>query len=76
MRQQSSTDINLEQVRDLSVVQPMCVRTLAHYSMRMYTASVYNNLRITSEHLGFSLKDQLRSSTTSLSFSFVSHYPD
>ena len=76
MRQQSSIDINLQQVCDLSVVQPMCVRALAHYNTRMYAASIYNNLRITSELLGFSLQDQLISSATNLSFSFVSHYPN
>jgi hypothetical protein len=51
MRQQSSTDINLSQVRDLSVVQPACVCTLAHYSLRMYMVSLYYNLCMPSELL-------------------------
>jgi hypothetical protein len=40
LRQQSSTDINLSQVRDLSVVQPACVRVLAHYNPRMYSTNL------------------------------------
>jgi hypothetical protein len=76
MRQQSSTDINLSiGTRDLSVVQPVCARALAHYSPRMHAVSVYNNLRIPSELLGFVLQDQLRFSTINISFSFVSDCP-
>jgi hypothetical protein len=39
-RIQSSTNINLQHVHDLSVVQPTCVRSLAHYNPCMYAANV------------------------------------
>jgi hypothetical protein len=64
MRQQSSTDINLSQVRDLSVVQPAYVRALAHYNPRMYAVSLYYSLHMPSELLRVFFQDQLRSSAT------------
>jgi hypothetical protein len=49
--QQSSTDINLSQVRDLSVVQLACVHALAHYSPHMYIVYLHYSLCMPSELL-------------------------
>jgi hypothetical protein len=51
MRQKSSTYINLSQVCDMSVLQPVCVRALAHYSPCVYMVNLYYNLCMPSKLL-------------------------